>query len=1387
VCEITNRDIVNDYYNLRIYCSDLCYVVGINWQAEINKRLPGTAFHTSALGSYQSMMAREGSCAANLSQVVLNRYPPCDSYLCINDADCTSSVSECGTNACISGGCQEVNEVDGTSCTSDGNSCTTNECLSGACTHTDNTTSCDDSNVCTDDSCDTVTGCVNTNNVASCDDSNACTTEDTCSGGSCVGGSVPDCDDSNVCTDDSCDPATGCVNTPNTVSCDDSNACTTEDTCSAEVCVGGSAPDCDDSNVCTDDSCDPATGCVNTNNTASCDDGNFCTTEDTCSGGSCVGGSAPNCSDDNVCTDDSCGSLYGCLHTYNTASCDDNDACTTEDTCSAGVCVGGPALDCDDSEVCTDDSCNSATGCVNANKADDTSCTDDGIVCTDDVCSSGTCTHPNKADGTSCTDDGNVCTNNICSSGTCTHPVSSYTVVGALRGTGGISQAGKMYVLPNLVAGDYDLSGSLPTDSFTIIGETNSDLGYWGGATVVDFDGNGVNDIAVAGHTLGVHAPTTETGRVYILLNPSSNIDLSDTIPGGTITITGEEYDRLGHGGVTVVDFDGSGGTNDVVIAGHAGEGAGRVYILLNPSGTINLPIGAITITAEGDPSALGRGGVTVADFENDGNTNDVIVAAHLLNSGAGKVYILLNPSVGIVLPTGATITITGEAGSWLGFGGVTVVDFDGGGVTNDVIVAAPHSNSNTGKVYILLNPSGNIVLPAGATTIITGEAADGYLGWGGVTVVDFDGGGVTNDVIVAAPFLNSNTGKVYILLNPSGTINLSSIPVGSTTISGETNSHLGEMGVRVVDFASDGNTNDVVVGAYDFSSATGRVYILQNPSGNIVLPTGATITITGEAASSYLGTSKPSAGSPFCDDGDPCTVTDTCSGGTCAGTPMVCTPSNSCVTSACDAGSCVETNKVVGTSCTSDENECTNDVCFGGECTHFPTSFVYVAAPDFDSMAGRVYMLLNSIGNIDVGVSLPSGSFTITGVVDSWLGRGGGVTVVDFENDGNTNDVVVGAPLFGTNYGGRVYVLLNPSTDVDLATPSTIPSGSFTITGETPAFLESGRLGYGGVTVVDFENDGNTNDVVVSAPTLNSAAGKVYIVLNPTENIDLASPPASTITITGEAGGWLGAGGVTVVDFDGSGGANDIVVAAYAFNSAGRVYILPNPTEDIDLASPPASTITITGVAGSYLGGGGVTVVDFDGSGGTNDVVVAAHGFNTEAGKVYIVLNPTRTIDLALDTITLTGEAGSWLGYGGVTVVDFENDGNTNDVVVGAYGFNNNAGKVYIVLNPTENIDLASPPASTITITGVAGSELGKGGVTVVDFDGSGGTNDVVVGAPASGDNDAGKVFILPNLVAGDAVDLDDSIPSDSITIAGVEISQLGLDGATVVPLCDA
>jgi hypothetical protein len=320
---------------------------------------------------------------------------------CDDDNVCTDDWCD-PVSGCAGNDNQEIHCDDGDACTTD-DTCVEGVCVGGPALD------CNDGNVCTDDTCDPASGCQYVNNNDACSDGDACTTNDMCSGGACVGGPDLDCDDGNVCTDDSCVPATGCTYVNNTAPCNDGDACTTVDTCSAGGCVGGPALECDDGNVCTDDSCDPASGCTYVNNTAPCSDGDVCTTDDTCSGGACVSGPPLVCNDGNVCTDDSCHPATGCTYVNNAAPCDDSDACTTNDTCADGACVGGAPVDCDDGDVCTDDSCVPATGCAYVNNTDPCN---DGDPCTaNDACRDGACAGGGPV---SCPDNSDPCTDLAC-------------------------------------------------------------------------------------------------------------------------------------------------------------------------------------------------------------------------------------------------------------------------------------------------------------------------------------------------------------------------------------------------------------------------------------------------------------------------------------------------------------------------------------------------------------------------------------------------------------------------------------------------------------------------------------------------------------------------------------------------------------------------------------------------------------------------------------------------------------------------------------------------------------------------------------------------------------------------------------------------------------
>jgi len=196
--------------------------------------------------------------------------------------DANPAIHPSASEVCngIDDDCDDViDNGDGILC-GDGNACTNDVCNGATgCSHVNNAAACNDSNVCTDDSCNPASGCFHTTNTAACIDGNACTKSDHCVAGACVGGPPLDCNDSNVCTNDSCNPASGCVHTNNTAACIDGSACTTNDACNGGACVGGTPLDCNDSNACTADSCIPASGCVNTDNSAACGDGNVCTAD----------------------------------------------------------------------------------------------------------------------------------------------------------------------------------------------------------------------------------------------------------------------------------------------------------------------------------------------------------------------------------------------------------------------------------------------------------------------------------------------------------------------------------------------------------------------------------------------------------------------------------------------------------------------------------------------------------------------------------------------------------------------------------------------------------------------------------------------------------------------------------------------------------------------------------------------------------------------------------------------------------------------------------------------------------------------------------------------------------------------------------------------------
>ena len=186
--------------------------------------------------------------------------------------------------------------------------------------------------------------------------------------------------------------------------CDDGNACTTGDTCNSDGACIGDPVECDPSpDPCHQAQCDPDAGCVNVPLTGGdCNDGNACTSNDICQAGACVG--TPRvCETSGQCQQGTCNPETGeCSVGPRTGgSCDDGDPCTVGDTCTAGTC-GGTPLVCTAGSICQSNGACVDGQCVFSFAPDGTACGDGNACNGDEVCQSGVCAVASAAQALAC-------------------------------------------------------------------------------------------------------------------------------------------------------------------------------------------------------------------------------------------------------------------------------------------------------------------------------------------------------------------------------------------------------------------------------------------------------------------------------------------------------------------------------------------------------------------------------------------------------------------------------------------------------------------------------------------------------------------------------------------------------------------------------------------------------------------------------------------------------------------------------------------------------------------------------------------------------------------------------------------------------------------------
>jgi len=296
---------------------------------------------------------------------------------------------------------------------------------------------------------------------------------------------------------------------------------------------------------------------------------------------------------------------------------------------------------------------------------------------------------------------------------------------------------------------------------------------------------------------------------------------------------------------------------------------------------------------------------------------------------------------------------------------------------------------------------------------------------------------------------------------------------------------------------------------------------------------------------------------------------------------------------------------------------------------------------------------------------------------------------------------------------------------------------------------LTFGRFGSAQV-LGDFNGDGY-DDLAVSQPSYKGTAGRVELYLYQPDNGYLSRTP--DFIIEGEFsdyfGDRLGAG-----DLNSDGVADLIVGSPYAQDSRGKVWVFYGGDTlalglPATLKQPAVSADLILEGAGKADEFGFAFLTSDLNADGLSDLIVSAPGDQEGKGTVYVFNNEMTAQRHDEMTVIKAGEAdsvleGEWLEdrFGETLAADdFDTDG-SYDLAVGAPGYNNSQGRVYLFNEMTTRRDdemttrrndemtvLDAAEATNILQGQSTGDRFGSS-LSSGDFDADG-TKGLAVGAP--------------------------------------------------------
>lgn len=745
-------------------------------------------------------------------------------------------------------------------------------------------------------------------------------------------------------------------------------------------------------------------------------------------------------------------------------------------------------------------------------------------------------------------------------------------------------------------------------------------------------------------------------------------------------------FDRFGYSVAPAGDVNND-GYADVVIGAYGFSGnRGKAYLYLGSSTGLQTSFSWSSI-GEGSANYYAANVSGAGDINNDGY-DDVLIGATGYDNFRGKMYCFLGSSAG--LNTTPSWTKTGESsGAALGIiSGAGDVNNDG---IDDIIAGAIGYQSYKGKCYLYFGTASG--LSNSFVWSYSGENTNDYFGFCVSSAGDLNGDSY-DDVLISTDGYNGNTSKAYIFYGNSTGLSTS---INWQATDGSSNSYYGYSSASAGDVNNDGY-NDVIVGALGYLGSTGRAYAYYGgPAGVSSTPNWS---VTGEAPGSEFGYCVSTAGD-INNDGfaDVIIGADGFSGE--VGRVYIYLGSSAGLETTVHYQITGETYSRFGKS-----------VACGGDLNNDGTDDILIGAYKFSDLRGKVYAYYSNT----------------CGITNGWESNGQsednhfGYSVSsagDVNNDGFV-DVLVGAYGYQGNRGAA-YLYYGDSCGISL-TPNWI------VTGEGSQNYFAANLSCAG----DVNNDGY-DDVIIGATGYQNFRGKIYVYYGSSSG--LPSTPSwfkTGETTTSRLGIVSTAGDIN------NDGYSDIVAAAIGHNNfTGKTYVYTGSASGLN----STAIWSYNGESsGNYFGfcvsgAGDVNGDNFD------DVLISTDGYNGNLSKAYLFLANSSGIN---NSPSWTRSESGYYGYSSASAGDVNNDG-YSDILVGALGFNGSTGKAYAYYGSSSGVSMTA----SWTATGeYLGSEFGYSVSSAGDVNNDG-YDDIIVGADGFED-ETGKIYVYKGGVSG-------------------------------------